>query len=1411
MGWFQNISYYKDHYRLFYLSLLVLLPGSAPFAMGLKTTGSGHTGGSIISSVYPGNIEFTGYPQLFEVLADENGDTSLSATVISEDVSCFGGNDGSIIITDPQGGSGNYQYSIDGGDTWQDSGIFENLGPGTYDVQIRDADNIDIFVTLEDELEVGVLEDTADPEATCVEDQVKNTGTGECTYTHIGIGWDATATDNCEVASVTYELTGATIGTGASLHGVSFNPGETIVIWTATDASGNTDSCTFTVTVTDNEPPVFLSNPPLQDVTIYVDQSCNYNADPSITGTIASSNVSDNCTAPGDIDISFEDETLPGPCPGTFVITRSWTITDEAGNTSTHEQIITVANIRDPILNRPPDITIECDQDPADLSITGEATGHDACGGPADISYTDSIADRPCPPEYNIYRDWTAVDCNGNTRTRRQIIRVRDNTPPTVEELVTHSVPCPQDIPEPDPTQIVATDNCGPVTIEFLAEIAYGLDIQPGYCPDSLDHVYRVTGICGNYTDIVQRIIVEDDCGCSPCDGDESFHTVDMIGQPTGSMTIENVERHDLCCDATRPRRCASFNVRIDDNAVGVEISVDGATPNPMDWNVDCEDSPLVDGHIICIPSGSFYLFTYCKPGGDSNDFTFKSIPGAVVEREISTRVSCNTEIIVEDNMNEPEWVSIYPGERGEYNHYLSCTDCLDPVFYPDENAPREIHYEVCGDLGETPCTGEENHGCATVVIYVLDEIEVEFNVDPGAFCEDEVPELIPSVYPSGDYFYEWRDGHYDYDNPGPPVSTEPAFIPPSAGEYSLRVVHEDAGILCSEFIYDFFVAPNNTPPVVTAPDPLVLQCNDPNENNQQLIIDWLNRASAEDDHTEEDDLIESNDYTGIEQFCNNVIIVTFYAEDECGNIGSATSTITIIDTIPPITGPDPPGDIVIGPDPETCAVDFEDAGLTPPFFSDYCDDDASLLITSDAPAAFLPGTTTVTWTATDSCGNQANYAHSVTVYAAEPPIVQCPPDQIHYTGEFQCEATVEVNPPDVIDPCPYTMTHNSPFANEGNSPDNASGTYPAGTTTITWTVTGVFDGVTTCTQIITVIDNQNPTISCPPDLVRDADWNEDFASDVELDLPGYSDNCEVESLTWGMTGTTTANSSPNGINLLEMHDFYAGLTTISYTATDPSGNTGTCAFTVTINARPVIGCPDDMTISTDPDLCTAMLDTGVLTPELRSGTEPVEWAWEMTGATEDTGTGIPITPNPYLFNQGITTITWTARNESGAHTCTQTIEVTDDQQPTFKTHGPFEFCVLEIINATYNMMPEPDADVHPGRPDWYIIEAGNTELDISEMEDNCCDPDEMTIHWEIEFDPVTGQPPISGTGQPSEYDPDNTGDPQEILLWGAPNNTAVFHTITYQLVDCNGNISGPVVEEINVLPRPHVIKLIQE
>ena len=66
----------------------------------------------------------------------------------------------------------------------------------------------------------------------------------------------------------------------------------------------------------------------------------------------------DNC-ATGLLEATYEDEVADGPCDGSKVITRTWTLDDGCGNITTDVQTITVEDNTKPRFNQPtPDVTL---------------------------------------------------------------------------------------------------------------------------------------------------------------------------------------------------------------------------------------------------------------------------------------------------------------------------------------------------------------------------------------------------------------------------------------------------------------------------------------------------------------------------------------------------------------------------------------------------------------------------------------------------------------------------------------------------------------------------------------------------------------------------------------------------------------------------------------------------------------------------------------------------------------------------------------------------------------------------------------------------------------------------------------------------------------------------------------------
>ncbi len=513
---------------------------------------------------------------------------------------------------------------------------------------------------------------------------------------------------------------------------------------------------------------------------------------------------------------------------------------------------------------------------------------------------------------------------------------------------------------------------------------------------------------------------------------------------------------------------------------------------------------------------------------------------------------------------------------------------------------------------------------------------------------------------------------------------------------------------------------------------------------------------------------------------------------DDCGNVSAVfNQIITVTDNTAPIwiTAP---GDI-------NRTVECSDAaGLAAamalfPSASDNCVVNVSG--TSKVSGLFVPsatcaqdGTYTNTWTVSDGCGNTSSvYVQIITLVDNSGPVINCPA-----SDAFSCDSPS-------FDPAitgTATVTDNCD-ANPALTWADAfvPGACPGNYQIIrTWTATDACGNSSSCNQTIFVQDVKAPVITCSVSGNQNVNPNPAIAYVVPDDSWNASatDNCSGVSLSVVLAGATVSGnlSTLNGVS------FNEGVTTVTWTATDGCGISSQCQFTVTVTFKPEISCPADILHTNDTDLCSANFDPGF--PALTVGTAPISYSWNMTGATIGSGTG-PI--GYYTFNSGITTINWTASNMAGAGLCSQTITVTDNQAPTFSIPTDKNYCVSDIITANFD---NPTMDINPGRPDYYIFEKGNTDLDLnpSLYIDNCPINCVFEIRWRIDFEDGTFLPALPAlfyTGQPSAHN-------NNIQFAGDALNS-VLHHITYQIVDCSGNISAPQKVKIAINPRPNIIK----
>lgn len=276
--------------------------------------------------------------------------------------------------------------------------------------------------------------------------------------------------------------------------------------------------------------------------------------------------------------------------------------------------------------------------------------------------------------------------------------------------------------------------------------------------------------------------------------------------------------------------------------------------------------------------------------------------------------------------------------------------------------------------------------------------------------------------------------------------------------------------------------------------------------------------------------------------FQKGVTTVTCMATDSSKNTGSCQFTVTVNDTQPPsITCP---ANITRNNDPNQCSTVVN---YPAPKVSDNCPDVGTPTCSPASGSSFPVGTTTVTCSVSDASNNTATCSFNVTVNDTQPPSITCPANITKPTDPNQCSAITTYPAPTVTDNCPGLVPTCSP----------ASGSaFPKGTTTVNCTVMDASHNSASCSFTVTVQDMQPPTITCPPNgtFVAPASCPPANTTPATLNVTA-TDNCP---------GVVVVCRNQNGVVIPPGSPFPVGTTTVTCTATDTSGNTASCTFTIT-------------------------------------------------------------------------------------------------------------------------------------------------------------------------------------------------------------------------------------------------------
>ncbi len=312
---------------------------------------------------------------------------TCDATLIDSGITCPGSDQGFFTINMTDGLSP-FNVELNG----QPIGSFDtneftvpDLTSGSYLVDIIDAN--DCQSTLE--ITIEEFDDEA-PVISCPANISVENDDNACGAV---VNFEATATDNCS-ASITY----------SHAPGSEFPVGVTEVTVTATDLSGNTSECSFTIEVTDTESPVIACP---MDIVIPANENC------LAVATWEELVSSDNC---GITNISSNYESGDEFGLGSTEVT--YEVTDEAGNLSSCSFTITVVDETAPTINA--DLIPTYFYGPYGIhEVVSEVT--DNCDGTNVISTIETP--QLTNPEVRLYRSyWVSVIKFNPNRNRIKVI-----------------------------------------------------------------------------------------------------------------------------------------------------------------------------------------------------------------------------------------------------------------------------------------------------------------------------------------------------------------------------------------------------------------------------------------------------------------------------------------------------------------------------------------------------------------------------------------------------------------------------------------------------------------------------------------------------------------------------------------------------------------------------------------------------------------------------------------------------------------------------------------------------------------------------------------------------------------------------------------------------------------------------